>query len=306
MLLFNQPLRSCWLLIVLMCLAGSAAWAQGRIECGSVQSKILNAAVRYCALLPPSYDASTPAQGTQPVRRFPVLYYLHGLGDSERSLIDTGGWNLIQDLAEQHKIGDFLIVTPQGGRTFYINSRDGKTRYSDFFLSEFIPTIERRYRVRTERSARGIMGISMGGYGALRFAFANPQLFVAASAHSAALMPESPEALNQAATAGMRRTDLLGDVFGYPIDAQFWRKNSPLVLARKNAAAISRLKIYFDCGTEDPYGFDRGAKALHDELVAEKISHEFHLYPGEHNLIYFLQHLGASIEFHSHAFEASR
>ena len=55
-----------------------------------------------------------------------MLYDLHGLGDNEQSLMNTGAWSLIQDLREQHKIGEFLIVTPDGGRTFYINSRDGR------------------------------------------------------------------------------------------------------------------------------------------------------------------------------------
>ena len=100
-----------------------------------------------------------------------MLYDLHGLGDNEQSLMNTGAWSLIQDLREQGKIGEFLIVTPDGGSSFYINSRDGRVRYNDFFLREFMPAIERRYRVRAGRTSRGITGMSMGGYGALRLGF---------------------------------------------------------------------------------------------------------------------------------------
>jgi S-formylglutathione hydrolase FrmB len=74
------------------------------------------------------------------------------------------------------------------------------------------------------------------------------------------------------------------------------------VLAKRNAAALSRLKIYFDCGSEDSYGFDRGARALHEELDALHVKHEFHIYPGGHGVEYFLAHMAASMEFHSHAF----
>jgi len=274
----------------------SVLCAEGRIECSTVPSKVLHGAVRYCAFLPSSYNADR-------ARHYAVLYYLHGLGDSERSLIDTGGWNLVQDLREQHKIGDFLIITPDGGRSFYINSRDGGTRYSDFFLQEFIPAIERRYRVRTDRASRGLMGISMGGYGALRFAFSHPELFASVSAHSAALMPESPRSLDVAVTTGFRGAGLLGQVFGNPIDVAFWRENSPNVLARKNPAVLRKMAIYFDCGSEDGYGFDLGARALHEELSRENIPHEFHIYPGDHSLVYFLQHIGASFEFHWRAFK---
>ena len=135
--------------------------------------------------------------------RYPVLYDLHGLGDNEQSLMNTGAWSLIQDLREQHKIGEFLIVTPDGGRSFYINSRDGRERYSDFFLQEFMPTIEHRYRVRAGRNSRGITGMSMGGYGALRFAFAYPQLFSSVSAHSAALVAEPPRPSNHGRRRGI-------------------------------------------------------------------------------------------------------
>lgn len=293
-------------LVVLSAWPNAAAWAQSRVECSALDSKFLKAPVRYCAFLPPHDDASIPAKNpsSRIVRRYPVLYYLHGLGDNEQSLVNSGGWNLIQDLREQHKIGDFIIVAPEGDRTFYVNSRDGRTPYSDFFIRELMPAIGRRYRVLD--SPRGIMGISMGGYGALRFAFAYPKLFTSVSAQSAALMPESPKDLNMAMNSGLGQAALLGDVFGNPIDLAFWRQNSPFALARENRALIAKLKIYFDCGSEDEYGFDRGASALHQELVAEKIKHEFHLYPGGHNLVFFLQHLRQSVEFQSRWLAAAR
>jgi S-formylglutathione hydrolase FrmB len=286
----------------------TVAHAQGRIECGVVPSRILGEAIRYCAFLPSSYD-STPAGKNPPAKnglRYPVLYDLHGLGDNEQSLMNTGAWSLIQDLREQHKIGEFLIVTPDGARSFYINSRDGRTRYSDFFLQEFMPAIEHRYRVRAGRSARGITGMSMGGFGALRIAFAHPQLFSSVSAHSAALVAEAPRPSNHGTGGGSPLAGMLGALFGNPIDAAFWNQNSPFVLAKRNAAALAGLKIYFDCGSEDSFGFDQGARDLHDELESLKVKHEFHIYPGGHGLDYFLAHIPASMEFHSRAFQEAR
>jgi S-formylglutathione hydrolase FrmB len=60
------------------------------------------------------------------------------------------------------KLEEFLIVTPQGGASFYVNSRDGRQRYEDFFLQEFLPNIEQRYRIEPGRKSRAIGGISMG------------------------------------------------------------------------------------------------------------------------------------------------
>ncbi|PYX35190.1 MAG: hypothetical protein DMG81_18550 [Acidobacteria bacterium] len=124
-----------WLLgffVLLASFSTPSAFAQGRIDCSSLQSKILKRAVHYCVQVPGNYDKA-------PDTRYPVLYYLHGLGDNEQSFSRSGGWTLIEDLREHGKIGDFLIVAPEGGASFYINSADGEQRYSDFFLREFMP-----------------------------------------------------------------------------------------------------------------------------------------------------------------------
>jgi len=275
------------------------AQAQSLIDCSALNSRILHRAVRYCVLLPPGY-------GKNSAQRYPILYFLHGLGQNERTLFDTGGWTLIDDLYQQRKIGQFLIVTPEGGRSFFINSADGKVRYSDFFLQEFMPFIERHYRLQPGRRGRAISGVSMGGYGALRMAFAHPELFSSVSAQSAALMTETPQELNFAMRSGTSLGRLLGPVFGDPINAPHWRENSPFVLAKEHQAGLRALAIYFNCGDQDNYGFEKGAEALNRELNAEGVKHEYHLYPGDHSLMYFVEHMGETLEFHSRAFAAGK
>ncbi len=273
--------------------------AQSRIDCDALNSRILKSPVHYCVYLPASYDAGA---GKHPAQSYPVLYFLHGLGDNERTLFNSGGWTLLDDLRHQHKIGEFLIVAPEGGRTFYVNSADGAVRYNDFFVEELIPLIESKYRIEKGRAHRAISGISMGGYGALRFAFSHPEMFSAVSAQSAALITESPQDLDTAARSGAPLGKLLATVFGNPVDAQHWKSNSPFVLARKNRIALRRLAIYFNCGQDDNYGFEKGALALHQQLKEEGIEHEYHSYPGDHSLSYFLAHFQEVIEFHSVAF----
>src|SRR5579864_9028112 len=127
------------------------ACAQSRIDCNALNSRILKSTVHYCVYLPAGYDAGA---ATRPAKTYPVLYFLHGLGDNERTLFNSGGWTLLDDLRNQKKMGDFLIVAPEGRRSFYINSADGSFRYSDFFLQEFLPYIEKKYRVRAGRGGR--------------------------------------------------------------------------------------------------------------------------------------------------------
>jgi len=268
----------------------SSSFASGRVECNSIPSKILARPVPYCVVLPASFDDDK-------TKHFPILYALHGLGDNEQFFVHSGLWNLIEDLRERGELKDFLIATPAAGASFYINSKDGKVRYEDFLLQEFFPFIEKRYRAAPGRAHRAISGVSMGGYGALHLAFRHPELFSAVSAHSAALIEKLPNFLGAPQSP---RSRVLGGVFGLPPDTAFWNVNSPLTLAR--TVNLSGLKIYFDCGDQDDYGFEAGAAALDKILTSRKIPHEFHLYPGRHDPAYFAEHLPESLAFHSRLF----
>lgn len=231
-------------------------------------------------------------------RHFPILYFLHGLGDNEQFLIHSGLWNVVSDLREQHELKDFLIATPDGGAGFYINSKDGKNRYEDFLIQEFFSFIEKRYRASPGRANRAIDGVSMGGFGSLHLALRHPQLFTSVSAHSAALIDKIPAFVASAPPSP--RTRIFGGVFGSPLDPAFWEQNSPLTQAR--TANLAGLKIYFDCGDRDDYGFEAGATALDKILSARHIPHEFHLYPGRHDFTYFAAHIPVSLQFHSRLF----
>ncbi len=271
------------------------ALAQGRVDCNPLNSKVLHRQVRYCVMLPPSYQ-------TDANKKYPALYFLHGLGENEQALLRSGGWDLIEDLRQQHKVGDFLIIAPEGGASFFINSADARDRYSDFLLSEFIRYIESHYRIIPDQKARGVTGLSMGGYGALRLAFAHPELFSSVSAQSPALMTDTPQQLNAELREAGPLAQLMGGVFGNPINLAHWRENDPFDLARRKRIQIKSKAIYFNCGESDEYGFAEGASKLHKQLLSEGIRHEFHLYPGGHNAEYFLSHLGETIEFHSRVF----
>lgn len=265
--------------------------AESRVDCSQLPSKILGKPVPYCVMLPPSYDA-------QKTQRYPVLYYLHGLGDNEQSLINAGGWSIYEDQLAQKKVGEFLIVTPYEFRSFAINSRDSHMKYEDFFLHEFMPAIEKKYRIKAGRGAHGIMGISMGGYGALHYAFKYPQMFVSVSTHMAALRDTLPKNVE-----GVPEGKLLSDIFGVPIDQAYFQANNPLALARKaSLPALKGMKIYFDCGSDDSYRFDVGNSELHTILRSRGVPHEFHIYPGGHDMMYVLQHFAASLQWHSRAF----
>src|SRR5258705_10087511 len=100
-------------LLILLCPIFSFA-ASGRVECNSLPTKILAHPVPYCVLLPPGYDSDKS-------RRFPILYFFHGLGDDEQMFVHTGGLYIVEDLLDKTQIIKFMLYSPAHGATYYIH-----------------------------------------------------------------------------------------------------------------------------------------------------------------------------------------
>jgi len=264
------------------------------VEYKTFQSKLLGRELRYGVYVPPSYNAS-------PARKYPVLYFLHGLFEDETRWSSRGQTDQIMDrMIADGKIGEFIVAVPFGGTSFYTNLRDGSEKWEDVIVAEFVPMIESTYRVSASRVTRGISGTSMGGYGALKIAMKHPDLFGSASAHSAILL-EDLSAAKVSAGRLQRLQALFDRVYGISKDLTYWEANNPMMMAR-DTKKLNGLKLYFDCGTEDEYGFDLGARQLDEMLTKAGYPHEAHLYPGHHGWDYAMQHTNESLLFHWKAF----
>jgi S-formylglutathione hydrolase FrmB len=174
-------------------------------------------------------------------------------------------------------------------------------------VKEFMPMVESTYRVNATRASRAISGISMGGYGSLKIAMKHPEMFSAVSAHSAALIPsfDSTTVSGQRLDAFKMIFDrIYGINFAGPQDLSYWEANNPLTLA-KDTAKLQGMKIYFDCGTEDNYGFYDGHKALDTLLTKASYPHDAHLYPGVHGWDFAKQHIDQSLLFHWKSFSGN-
>jgi len=260
------------------------------VQYSSFHSDALGRDVAYAIQLPPSYQKDT-------TKRYPVLYFLHGMFGNEREFERRGVAAEVDKLRADGTIGDLVVVSPAGENSFYLNSKGG-VRYEDAIVKDLIPYIEKTYRVTPGRNGRAIQGISMGGFGALSIAFKYPDMFSSVSTHCAALFVSLPKP-----TGDDRRSQfmakLVGNIFGDPPDDDFFQASNPIKLATANAAAIKKsgLKIYFDCGDQDRYGFQQTNKVLDEQLTQAGVAHEFHLFPGNHGWEYMI-----SVANHSYGF----
>jgi S-formylglutathione hydrolase FrmB len=264
--------------------------SEAGVEYGSLQSSSLGKELKFAVQLPPSYK-------TDAKRRYAVLYFLHGMFGNEGEFQRRGVAAAVAKLRGEGKIGDFIIVAPAGENSFYLNSKPG-VRYEDAIIKDLIPYIEKTYRTMGTPAGRAIQGISMGGWGAMLLAFKHPEMFSSVTTHSAALFEDLPQV-----TGTDRRSkfmlSLIGNIFGDPPDEEFFRASNPVFVAESNAAAIKKsgIKIYFDCGEQDRYGFQTSNKAFDEKLTKLGIPHEFHLFPGNHGWEYMI-----SVADNSYAF----
>ena len=282
--------------VFLMAGATGSRGASLNIECQEVPSQILGHTVSTCVALPSGYASSLS-------RRYPALFYLHGLFENEHRWSERGGQEILEGLMARGEVGDFIVVLPDGGKTFYVNSFDGRERYEDFFIQELVPWADKTYRTVAKPQARGIAGTSMGGYGALHLAMRHADVFGSASAQSAALLPKFPDPLPTEGRWGFYAR-VLEQPFGSPLNEAYWEANSPLTLA-EHPERFAGLKLYFDCGDHDRYGFQEGAGLLDKILSSKRSPHQFVLRPGDHGWSYLGSYMKFALLFHWQVFSAA-
>jgi S-formylglutathione hydrolase FrmB len=238
--------------------------ADARVDTVKFQSKLLNATLPYNVILPPDYDT---ARST----RYPILYLLHGLTGHYTDWVSRTN---IADYAAQYRI---IVVTPEGNDSWYIGN------YETYILQELIPDVQQRYRTIEARYGRAIAGLSMGGYGAIKFGLKSPQTFAFAASMSGAF--GITRFTDEQVPASWRESLKL---FG-PVGSETRKANDLFELAgnvRANRVA-SLPYFYFDCGTEDsPLIFPYNRQLAH-MMVDRKIPHEYRELPGDHSWSYW-------------------
>ena len=212
--------------------------------------------------------------------KLPVVYLLHGYGDNNLrgylSKTDVKGY--------PDKLG-MIIVIPDGGTSWYFDSPVDKTiRYETFVTNELRDYVESNYPVIRDKSKRAIMGLSMGGHGALYLAMRHQDVYGAAASMSGGVdfrpFPKNWNIYKD-----------LGNKDEFP---ENWNKNT-VIAQVPLLTSESTLKLRFDCGTED-FFYEVNCN-LHDELAKRKFPHEFTVRPGEHNWIYWNRSLRDNLLF---------
>jgi S-formylglutathione hydrolase FrmB len=238
----------------------------------SYQSATMATRVGYNLYLPPGYD--NPTANTA---RYPVIYWLHGRGQSEST--DQFPPGIVQQAILEKRIPPAIVVYANGGaNTWYADSVDGKVLAETTIIKELIPHIDATCRTIASRSGRAIQGMSMGGGGTMKLALKYPDLFSSAVGFA----PSFRTAAEMDLEGPQRET--FACMFGG--DADRFMAEHPAAHLRKNLEQVrGRLAIKFFIGTKDKPVLLGGTRRFHALLDELKVPHEYHEIEGiEHNL----------------------
>lgn len=265
------------------------------IEQQIIKSNILKKDVKYTIYLPADYSTSD--------RTYPVVYLLHGYSDDNTGWLQFGEINRYADKAiSEGTISPMIIVMPNGDSSFYINSYDGKENYEDFFIKEFMPAVEKAYRIKAQKKYRGICGLSMGGYGTLIYSLKYPELFAAAAPLSSAVFDD--DAVITMPDNNWDRT--FAQLYGRGLKGKerlnnSWYNNSVLkMVENKSADELKKVRYWIDCGDDD--FLTKGNCLLHIALTEKKVPHEFRVRDGAHNWTYWRTGITDALQFIGQSF----
>ena len=244
---------------------------QSNVELHDLLTTNLPEAVPYALITPPSYRNSGP---------LPLCLMLMGGGGSRQSLVECQP--LFESWWSDGLLPPMVIATPSPGMTYYLEDSLGSIRWDSFLADEFVPHLRATCNVSHNRAATIITGISVGGYGALKTAFARPDQFGVVAAMQPMLEPGFHEAEIRARNRLHHMAGGPPQLVGPSRDPALFESNNPANRARANAGLIreSGMAVYIDAADEDFLNAHDGAEFLHRVLWDLDISHEYHLVRG--------------------------
>ena len=225
-----------------------------------------------------AFTAIVPADKPGP---FPVLYLLHGLSD------DHTAWTRRTSLERYVDGLPLIVILPNGERSFYTDAKEkARAAFETYIVQDLVGFVDRTFRTVPTREGRVVAGLSMGGYGAVKFALKHPDKFCAAVSHSGAV---------DFARGDFTRTDDWGQEWR-PIMGSHPTGGPDDIFALAETVDRNILPaLRLDCGTGDfLLGHNR---ALHQHLTALGLPHEYEEHPGEHSWVYWDNHIQDTLKF---------
>jgi len=214
------------------------------------------------------YRVYLPAK-IPPGQRLPVVYLLHGGNGGYRD------WSNDSEVA-QYAARGLILVMVEGAFSYYMNAA-GKPedKYEDYLVNDLISDVETRFPAARGRENRAIVGISMGGFAAIKLAFSRPELFVFVSAFS----PSIDILHRRFSVKRIGEWWRIRSIFG-PSGSETRESRDPFHLVQSADPAVTPY-IYLTAGEQEPLLEPNRRFAA--RLLERHFAFEFHTKPGGHD-----------------------
>ncbi|HEV8362807.1 MAG TPA: alpha/beta hydrolase family protein [Gemmatimonadaceae bacterium] len=295
----------------------------GGVSTRQFRSQALGTTKHYVVYLPPSYTLDRQ-------RRYPVVYYLHGLDGNETDWTAKGHIDKTLDSLIATGLPEMILVMPDGDDSWYttwnfLGDYAGcrkqqpphrKTEsvddycvpwphYDDYIARDLVAHVDSTYRTTPDKRHRGIAGLSMGGNGAISLAIAYPDVFSAAASHSGVLTPlligyDSATKRSRYATDMKQIETQYSYIWpstrlAFGKDTLGWWARDPGRRALSRAVRVDFPAMYIDVGVEDPYL--NQSRAFRDALESVQLRPEYHERSGAHTWPYWQANAVHSLTF---------
>ena len=222
-------------------------------------SAALASEASYRVYLPPGYGAPASASPLGAAPRYPLVVLLHGLGGEGADWFDPTRGDLVPVLDRGVSSGahaPFVAIAPDGRNGYWTDHIDHLEGHAyGRYIDEVVADAERRFRLRPD--ARAIVGVSMGGHGALLRALREPERWRAVVSIAGALFAAPPT-----------HRPIYKEVWGNPPDEAYWAAQSPMGLLAAWPATRALPPIFLSCGDEDTERFLGLTLGAEKQLVA--------------------------------------
>lgn len=262
-----------------------------------LQSNLLSRSIEYAVLLPADYNDTDDT--------YPVVYLLHGYGDDETAWYKNGGLQFYVDkyIAET---GPMIFVMPQAYNTYYIDKYTGTFPYMEMFVDELVPEIDARFRTKADKSQRGVMGYSMGGYGALILPAMHPEVFSVSIPLSMSFRTDEQYIAESQTSFDNQWAPNFGPAKGTSGTARlsdYFKARSPFYFFNEeNLNIYNSTKFLIDCG-DDEEALIFTSNSLHSLMRSNNIAHEYRVRSGGHSFDYWKKAYPETLKFFSLAFQ---
>ncbi|MEO1090170.1 MAG: alpha/beta hydrolase family protein [Pseudomonadota bacterium] len=289
------------LAIALVCGVGAAP-AGELFDDRTARSPALGRALSYSIYLPEAANDDA---------RLPVLYLLHGFGANQHEWRDLGGIaETLDDLIERGEIAPLIVVMPDGAKSWYVDSAafGGPGDYATAIAHDLVAAIDGTYPTLASAAHRGIGGLSMGGHGALRLAFANPNVFGAVAALSPAIWKPDGVSWQTSPLEGLAayRDDWFERTTGEAFDVEVFNAQSPFALVADLEALEAPPTVFLATGDDDGFWMHDGTVDLYLDLRAMGLAPELRVLDGGHDWTLWLAVTGDMLRFFDEELRSER